>query len=129
MLLFVYGNFKAGYHHNFILKDSEFKGACLTECNDYNMYDMGGFPGIVLSLEPGFKIMGELYKVDEKTMSRVDWIAHVPHWFKRTIVPVMWTGIPCFAYTHILSHTFVEGRQEIPEDMYLEGIKSWNPAT
>lgn len=68
MYVFVYGTLRKGDSRFGVLADCK----CLHEVAfvaGFEMLDLGGFPGIV----PGNgKIVGEIYEVDEDTLSRLD---------------------------------------------------------
>ncbi len=67
MFLFVYGTFRYGFELHHMLRKSRFVG--LGHIEGYNMYDLGGYPGIVKGEN---SIWGEVYEVDEKTIKELD---------------------------------------------------------
>lgn len=70
--LFVYGTLKRGFYNHTILLD--YKGNDSTFIRElslpgYDMYSLGGFPGVVLGKG---QITGELYKVNDEILCRTD---------------------------------------------------------
>jgi len=69
--VFVYGTLKQGYGNNeYFLGGSEYLGPAVTGRADYDMVSLGGFPGVLSDGENA--ILGEVYKVDEATLARLD---------------------------------------------------------
>jgi len=69
-LVFVYGSLKIGEHNNVILKNSQFIFDATTLENQFDMIDLGSFPAVING--GSNKIMGEVYKVDNATLQRLD---------------------------------------------------------
>jgi len=84
IFLFVYGTLKKGFSRYFILEEAgaEFVGDA--KLDGYVMYDLlGEFPAIVRDTEDNegnkkIKISGEVYKIDEKTLEKLDYLEGVP---------------------------------------------------
>jgi gamma-glutamylcyclotransferase (GGCT)/AIG2-like uncharacterized protein YtfP len=75
--VFVYGSLKQGFgNHDHFLTGQEFLGERITADKDYNMLSYGAYPAAVRvredNLEGGYAIAGELYVVDNVTLSRLD---------------------------------------------------------
>lgn len=68
MLLFVYGMLKKGFGLNRLLKNSIYKGVGVLE--GYGLYVSSLCPFAVK--EEGDKVIGEVYEIDEKTLSVLD---------------------------------------------------------
>lgn len=66
--LFVYGSLKRGFPNHHVLGDARFiKNTVLI--GGYDMYSLGGFPGIV----PGSgRVHGEVYEISEDHLPRLD---------------------------------------------------------
>lgn len=78
--LFVYGTLKRGCTNHHFLKDQSFLGEAFTRpC--YRMYDVGGFPGLVLDPHTGYAIKGELWEIDQDCLVKVDWLEDVASGF------------------------------------------------
>lgn len=83
--IFVYGTLKRGfYNHDRILghnEGAEFLGSGLTKPT-FTMLDMGPYPGVVEGGETAIK--GEVYRVDEATLTRLDALEGHPSFYRRT---------------------------------------------
>jgi gamma-glutamylaminecyclotransferase len=75
--VFVYGTLKKGYGNHRLLKDSTFLGNALT-FEKFTLYD-GGFP--YLGRYGASQIIGEVYEVDDDTLSDLDRLEGVGHNF------------------------------------------------
>lgn len=69
-LVAVYGTLRQGGHNNKLLHSSEHLGEDFVRGV---MYDNGGFPYLVLD-ESGTEVVVEVYRVDESTLRRLDWL-------------------------------------------------------
>lgn len=85
-LLFVYGTLKHDFHNHHLIADQQFVGHGTTIDNHWQMYSLGGFPGV----SHGDKhIVGELWIVDDKVFQRCDMLEGHPHFYRRERVPVI----------------------------------------
>lgn len=92
-LLFVYGTLKRGFPRDRVLRNSRYLGIAKT-LPDYGMYAFRGYPALVdknLALNSEVKsesyVFGELYEIDDHTISEVDIIESVEaNLFKRASV-------------------------------------------
>jgi len=80
MLVFVYGRMKQGGADHGILAGSRFLGQALT-APVYDLVDLGGLPG--LTTEGSMVVQGELYAVDERTLTSIDEFEDHPDTFHR----------------------------------------------
>ncbi|MCS3924595.1 gamma-glutamylcyclotransferase family protein [Methanosalsum natronophilum] len=102
MYVFVYGTLKRGFINNWLLTESYY--ICPTRTNEeYLMVNLNYFPG-VLELEndeyidlgePKSKISGELYKVDNRTISTLDKFEEPFFYRKRTYLE---NGVEAWMY-------------------------------
>jgi gamma-glutamylcyclotransferase (GGCT)/AIG2-like uncharacterized protein YtfP len=69
--IFVYGTLKKGRSNHHYLENQLFVGSAMTEPR-YRLYDMGGFPGLVLDAEHGLAILGEVWEVDKECLGALD---------------------------------------------------------
>ena len=69
-----------------IIEDEKFLGASKTLDERFQMYHLGGFPGVVASGNKA--VPGELYEVDEAAFARCDRLEGHPHFYKRELVTV-----------------------------------------
>jgi len=88
-LVFVYGTLKRDFGNHHLLNGSKFIGKALTK-EKYALY-VSGIP-FVIENEPVSQIAGEVYKVDEKTLVRLDRLEGHPGWYCRKIVDVSVDG-------------------------------------
>jgi gamma-glutamylaminecyclotransferase len=96
-LVFVYGSLKRGYQNYAILRDSAFVGPSFIY-GPYKMVSLGAFPGVVKipfnetswRQEPWHYVAGELYKVDDLTLERLDILESNGSFYQREMVDGMW---------------------------------------
>jgi len=70
-LLFVYGTLKRGCSNHRYLADQRFLGLARTTPG-YRLYDLGGYPGIVAQSADGEGVVGEVWSVEDETLSELD---------------------------------------------------------
>ncbi|MFK7778008.1 MAG: gamma-glutamylcyclotransferase family protein [Gimesia sp.] len=88
-LIFVYGTLKRGYCRSHHLTGQMFLGEAVTSPG-YLMYDCGEYPGLVVDINDGVSIQGELWSVDEKGISLLDQVEGVAeNWFSRESVALI----------------------------------------
>lgn len=99
--VFVYGTLMKGYgNHRNYLSHSEFVGT--GEITGYALYAVSSFPGIVP--EGGEKVKGEVYKVDQDTLKRLDRLEGEGSLYLRKQVEVRADGHIVQAWTYIWNH-------------------------
>ena len=84
--VFVYGTLKSGGEVrglNQFGDGANIVGKAKTTYPDYDMADLGAFPGVFLNGE--FHIEGEVWEVDEETLKDLDAIEGYPDFYKRQI--------------------------------------------
>jgi gamma-glutamylcyclotransferase (GGCT)/AIG2-like uncharacterized protein YtfP len=69
--VFVYGSLLSGMGNHGLLGDSEKLGISHSP-EGFEMIDLGAFPGAIKTGNPDVKIIGEVYKVTDDTLSRLD---------------------------------------------------------
>ena len=83
--VFVYGTLKSGGEvrglHQFG-DGATIVGKAKTQYPDYEMSDLGAFPGVFLNGK--FHIEGEVWEVDDETMEQLDAIEGYPTFYSRT---------------------------------------------
>lgn len=86
-----------GGMRNRVLAGQRFLGEARTR-PQYVLFDLGAYPGLVLSAEEGRAIHGELYEIDAGLITRLDRIEGAPSLFR--LGPVRIDGYPgdVFAY-------------------------------
>jgi gamma-glutamylcyclotransferase (GGCT)/AIG2-like uncharacterized protein YtfP len=98
-ILFVYGTLKRGLrNHNFLL-GQDFLGEAQTALR-YRLYDRGSFPCMVENPRQGVAVRGELWRVDEAAIPRLDEFEEVPDLFSRREIHVVGFSAPVFAYLY-----------------------------
>ncbi|MGI9571737.1 MAG: gamma-glutamylcyclotransferase family protein [Candidatus Actinomarinaceae bacterium] len=69
--VFVYGTLKKGYHNHNCLEGSEFIGSARS-IEKFNMINLGGFPAVLYNSDDGYQIWGEIYKINDRILQRLD---------------------------------------------------------
>jgi len=82
MKLFVYGSLKKGCHNHGLLRNARYLGDYSTEAK-YTMVDMGSFPGVFHDENSVTSIHGEIYEIDETTLTILDRLEGHPNFFHR----------------------------------------------
>ncbi|WP_456402146.1 gamma-glutamylcyclotransferase family protein [Persephonella sp.] len=85
-LIFVYGTLRKGFGNHRLLENAEFLGIGRTK-EKYKM-TANGIP-FVSKNEPVSYIIGEVYKIDDKTLKRLDELEGHPDWYKREKVKII----------------------------------------
>ncbi len=80
MLVFVYGRMKQGGADHSVLAESQYLGQAVT-APVYDLLDLGGLPG--LTTDGGMAVHGELYAVNERTLTSLDEFEDHPDTFHR----------------------------------------------
>ena len=86
-LVFVYGTLRLGHSNHHLLKDAYSYGIGSTE-SSYTMYLVGGYP-YVTSSENRYPIVGEMYAVDDDTLSDLDRMEGHPRYYERREINVI----------------------------------------
>jgi gamma-glutamylcyclotransferase (GGCT)/AIG2-like uncharacterized protein YtfP len=79
--VFVYGSLKRGGRLHRYLERAEFLGAGATEPG-WTLYNVGAFPAMVRE-EGTAGVIGEVFRVDEETLRRLDAVERVPALYRR----------------------------------------------
>lgn len=113
-LIFVYGTLKRGFGNNRIIADQNYLGLGETVASTFQMYSLGGFPGVVRGSKT---IRGELFEVDEEAFARCDRLEGHPYFYRREQVEVTGiNGVVQLAWIYIYQGD-TEGLREV-EDWY-----------
>lgn len=111
-LLFVYGTLKRGCSNHRYLADQTFVGAARTVAG-YQLYDLGGYPGIARDTHDLEGVTGEVWSVDEAALKRLDRFEGVHEGlYRREALPLQ----PPFADQRIeayVSPLSLEGRRKV----------------
>jgi gamma-glutamylcyclotransferase (GGCT)/AIG2-like uncharacterized protein YtfP len=101
--VFVYGSLKKKHHNYKLLQNSEFINNATTS-ELYNMINLGGFPAIIPD-NNGYKISGELYLVNDKTLYNLDILEGEGSFYKRIKQKVITSDEIIFeSYLYILEY-------------------------
>ena len=84
--VFCYGSLMRGFGNNSILENSPLVGEAMSE-GRFTMLHLGGFPGIVA--KGTTTIHGEVFEVDDNTLSRLDRLEGHPSFYCRTPMKVL----------------------------------------
>lgn len=91
-LLFVYGTLKRGHHNHHHLGAAAYAGEALMTGVD--LYDLGPFPMVIPGQD---RVRGELYRVGEIELVRLDRFEGVPRLYRRELRPLS-DGRPAWIY-------------------------------
>lgn len=83
MKLFVYGTLRKNHHNNILLFTSSFLGEAITEVG----YELA-LSGIPYLIKGGEQVVGEVYEVDEETLSVIDQLEGHPDCYTRKDIKV-----------------------------------------
>jgi gamma-glutamylaminecyclotransferase len=126
--VFVYGTLKRGYNNHYLLGRSRYMGKSATRSN-YLMVS-GGFP-VILPLNPGQSVAGELYHVDDATLARLDQLEGVPYMYTREVIDALERGKPVKAYVYVGNPTTWMVREGLDRGAYTHtnarGELDWYP--
>ena len=89
-LFFIYGTLKKGHrNHHMFDRFAKFQGDVQTIFK-YPMFDIGdGFPYLQNNVGEGNIILGELYQIDKRFHSKIDYFEAVPTLYKRGEIKVL----------------------------------------
>lgn len=104
-LVFVYGTLRRGEVNHHLLETAQFQGPHTTEAH-YKMFSLGAYPAVVRGGPD--RIQGEVYRVDARTLSRLDWLEGYPGAYKRQLIPTHWGQAWSYLY-----RKSVQGRKRI----------------
>ena len=69
--VFVYGTLKKDHYNHDLLEGSELIGTAESLAK-FNMINLGGFPAVLYNSDEGYKISGEIYKISDRILERLD---------------------------------------------------------
>ena len=95
-LFFLYGTLKRGYHNHHLMDGQEYVGPVQT-LPRYRLLDSGSYPCLVDD-GAGVAVRGELWRVDEAALARLDRFEEVGHTFERRGVALEGVAEAVFAY-------------------------------
>jgi gamma-glutamylcyclotransferase (GGCT)/AIG2-like uncharacterized protein YtfP len=74
--ILVYGTLKSGHHNHVLLKDAQAEFVGNVRVPGYDLYHLGGYPGIRQNPQNKEGVECELYEIGENkdTLRRLDWL-------------------------------------------------------
>lgn len=114
-LVFVYGTLKRGCRNHGWMRGGFFVGEATTQ-PDFRMHDLGGYPGMYVVEEKGLSIRGELWRVDDAGLARLDILEDVEggdYRHERVSLLPPWANMEPLAYICLLS---CEGCPDVGEE-------------
>ena len=112
--VFVYGTLMKNERNHHLLNDNDF--VCNASLDNYYMFNLGRYPGII---NGSGKILGEVYKVDNSTLSSLDYLEDEGTLYKKVLVDVKLENnetIKAYVYEYLL--------EKIEDKLHLD-IYSW----
>lgn len=85
-IVFVYGTLRKEQPNSYLLRDSRFLGKYYYP--EGIMVSMGGFPGLIETLNAGKPNTVEAYEVSDETLEELDILEGHPNWYFRTPVTI-----------------------------------------
>lgn len=116
--MFVYGSLKNGFGNNHLLMNSKFVRKDLTKEPTYTMFSFGGFPGIVRGESC---ISGELYEVDDDTLSNLDALESNGSFYQRELVKLDGGG-EAWMYLTLGGNNPVDNKTNVSSD---NNVDNW----
>jgi gamma-glutamylcyclotransferase (GGCT)/AIG2-like uncharacterized protein YtfP len=95
--LFVYGTLKRGLPQSRLLAGQEYLGEAQT-LPRYRLFHNGSYPCLVEDRHQGVAVYGELWRVDDATLARLDEYENVPSAFLRAEIEIAGQSPPISAY-------------------------------
>lgn len=87
--VFVYGSLKRGFHNNGILLTggADFLTEAVTKYMNFLMFSLGSYPGVITTRSSvGYRIGGEIWMVNQKTLGRLDLLEGNGFMYRRELV-------------------------------------------
>ena len=109
MIVFVYGTLKRGNFLHTHLSGAEYIGRAQTVSDKFRMFCNGAFPYVV-SVEEGYRIIGELYRVNSDTLARLD---RVERGYTRTAARFESHGVIISGELYLDEYKYVSGLREV----------------
>ena len=95
--IFVYGTLQRGQRNHDLLLGQEFLGTAQTQPR-YRLYDCGRHPGLVDDPHQGVAIQGEVWRVSDEALQKLDEYEGVPDYFSRRPILLHGRDSPVEAY-------------------------------
>lgn len=110
-LLFVYGSLKRGYELHSELHEQQFVAEAHT-APEYRLFDIGRYPGMVKVASEGLSVKGELYRVSQQCLQRLDEVEGVDEGlYLRTCIP-LWQP-PCSDLEPVWTYLYLQPTEHL----------------
>jgi gamma-glutamylaminecyclotransferase len=109
-LVFVYGTLRQGEVNHYLLETARLCGPHTTQPH-YKMFSLGAYPAVVRRGQD--RIAGEVYRVDDLTMTRLDRLEGYPKAYARRLIPTPWGRAWIYLFRESL-----RGRERIPSGVW-----------
>lgn len=97
--IFIYGTLKRGRRNNDLLAGQHFQEEART-LPHYRLYNSGPYPCLVEDRRRGVAVRGEIWRVEETALARLDELEDVPRLFVRREIRVEGVSTTVFAYLY-----------------------------
>ena len=100
MIIFVYGSLKKGKKLSHFLKNAKYLGEAIT-CKPYPLIlSKSKWYPYLFDKNDGFKIKGEVYKIDYSTLKKLDRLEETPFYYYRKQICVKLNNKPIKAWCY-----------------------------
>ena len=82
--VFVYGTLKKEHSNHYLLENSTYIGTGQS-LSKFEMVNLGGFPAVLYNSDTGYKLSGELYKINSKTLKDLDILEGNGRFYERVL--------------------------------------------
>ena len=89
MYVFVYGTLKQGFCNHYFLKNAKFIAKATTKDKFPMVNIIQAYPYIINDAGNGHNVEGELYKIDESILARLDMLEGYPDHYDRRRVTIL----------------------------------------
>jgi gamma-glutamylaminecyclotransferase len=117
--VFVYGTLKRGCCNHDWMRGQRFVGEVWTQpC--YRLFDLGGYPGLILDEDAGYAVFGEVWEVDSAGLKRLDLLEGLEVGEYHRVEMLLagdWTGRGVIGYLYALP---VDEAEELGDGVWRE---------
>jgi gamma-glutamylcyclotransferase (GGCT)/AIG2-like uncharacterized protein YtfP len=126
MLAFVYGSLKEGFGNHGVLGDSPLEGKASLISNS-KLVSLGSFPAVVKDQLEDTAILGEVYKVDDKALTRLDRLEGNGSFYNRELrdITMSENGAQRKAWVYFLMSDYGEEVNHLAIDSSNRKVYSW----
>ena len=117
--IFVYGTLKKGYHNHRLLEGCELISDNFI-VSGFKLFE-SGIPFMKRSNNSDM-VLGEVYSVDDKTLSRLDSLEGHPNWYRREIVHTPFKDLSDDLQVIVEGYVYQKDLQNCPESPKINGV-------